>query len=146
MDEELKAFLEERAKGDLYGLLTSKREVYSEPAGRHRWWNDVYKVVEIDGRFIGFLDGETTGDNGLFDVGWEFYEPSVAEAFPYQEIVTKYVSVRVEPAGALAVLEEVRNLIADAAEGAETPGGVEHLGDFRRLIMKWDRLLGEKKA
>lgn len=90
MKADLKAFLEERSKGDLYDLLTSKKVFYQEPAGRHRWWNDVYTVVEIDGRLIGFIDGETTGDDGLYDVGWKFDESTISEAEAYEVTVTKY--------------------------------------------------------
>lgn len=48
--------------------------------------------------------------------------------------------------GEKAVLENVRELISAVEEGAETPGGIEHLGDFRRLVWKWKRMLDQKGA
>ena len=45
--------------------------------------------------------------------------------------------------GEKKVLAEVREIIQSVENDDETPGGVEHLGDFRRLVMKWSRLLEE---
>lgn len=47
--------------------------------------------------------------------------------------------------GEVAVLTEVRELIQDVENDAETPGGVEHVGDFRRLVLRWAELLNGKE-
>lgn len=47
--------------------------------------------------------------------------------------------------GEKKVLAEVREIIQDVDDDAETPGGVEHLGDFRRLIRRWARLLADEQ-
>ena len=53
----------------------------------HRHWNDIDKVVEIDGLLIMFTDCETTGDLGPSDLGWEF-DPSTISLAEAQEIKT----------------------------------------------------------
>lgn len=42
------------------------------------------------------------------------------------------------------VLAEIREITQDVRDEVETPGGVEHMGDFRRLIMRWGELLETK--
>ncbi len=42
------------------------------------------------------------------------------------------------------VLADIREIALGVEEGAETPGGVEHTGDFRRLIQRRGELLAEK--
>lgn len=43
------------------------------------------------------------------------------------------------------VLAEIRELIQDVDDDS-TPGGVEHMGDFIRLVRRWKRLLDEPEA
>lgn len=90
MNAELKAFLEAKSEGDPYELLGESKPVYREERGAHRWWNDVFTVVEIEGRLIGFMNGQVTGDNSLDETGWRFNPDSVCEVEPYEETVTKY--------------------------------------------------------
>ena len=71
-------------------MLSNGRLVYAEIVGRGRWWEDEYRVVDVDGRLIGFMGASTTGDDSPYDVGWEFDENSIHEAEPYEETVTKY--------------------------------------------------------
>ena len=61
-------------------------EIYSEIVDTKRWWKVVFRVVEIDGMFIGFDDAETTGDNSPSDVGFEFNPESIVEVEKVVEI------------------------------------------------------------
>jgi len=70
-----------------YEVLTEfGKEVYSESVGKRRWWEDIFKVVEIDGMLIGYRDAVTTGDDSTYDKGWEFEEGSVCEVERKQEM------------------------------------------------------------
>jgi len=67
---------------DLFETLFEAEELYSKQKTKHRWWIDIFTVVEIDGMFIGFMYAETTGDNNPKDVGWEFDPRSICEVVP----------------------------------------------------------------
>ena len=99
--EEIEKFLTEDciAEGfeptipNLIEVLTEAPQVYSEPAGTHRWWNDVLNVVKIGDKFLGYIWAENTGDNSIFDAGFEFDLSSVKFYEPKEVTVTKYVEV-----------------------------------------------------
>ena len=61
--------------------------VYTRIDGPHRWWNDVFRVVDVSGTLIGCWGAETTGDNSPYDVGWEFDWKSLCEV-ERREVVT----------------------------------------------------------
>ena len=67
-------------------LIRYSDEIYSEIVDTKRWWKVVFRVVEIDGMFIGFDDAETTGDNSPSDVGFEFNPESIVEVEKVVEI------------------------------------------------------------
>jgi hypothetical protein len=81
----------EPTEANILDTLTEAKEVYREIVGEHRWYEDLLKVVEIDGRFIGFIWGNVTGDNCLSDIGWVFKKQSAKFYVPIQVTVTKYV-------------------------------------------------------
>jgi hypothetical protein len=61
--------------------------VYTRVDGEHRWWNDVFRVIDIDGTLIGCYGAQTTGDNSPRDVGWQFDWNSLCEV-ERREVVT----------------------------------------------------------
>lgn len=94
MDEKIKKHvgecLKRQGKDDsedsIIELIRYSKEIYSEIVDTRRWWNDVFKVVEIDGMFIGCDDAETTGDNTPNEVGFEFDPDSIVEVEKVVEI------------------------------------------------------------
>lgn len=73
-------------------LQDSGEEIYSEKIDYKRWWNDIFKVVKIDGMLIGYNDARTTGDRSPSDCGWEFDPESCCEVEKITEtkIITSY--------------------------------------------------------
>jgi hypothetical protein len=58
---------------ELWETITeSGKEVYRGNRDQHRWYNEYFVVVDLNGMEIGFYDAETTGDNSASDIGWEF--------------------------------------------------------------------------
>jgi hypothetical protein len=70
-------------------LLYSAKEVYCEVTDSRRWWDEVFRVVDVDGTKIGFDWANTTGDDSARDKGWEFDPESVC--FVEEETVTKTI-------------------------------------------------------
>lgn len=96
--EELKEFLIEYNKSYGYSiddncLLESLVDlvIYKERKTEHRWWNDYLYIAKIDEKYIGFLWAETTGDDSIYDIGWEFHWDTLAEYEPKEIIKTIYV-------------------------------------------------------
>lgn len=81
---------------DLVESVTEGREIWSEEGSNHRWWRDEYRVVEIDGMYIGFNWATTTGDDTAEEKGWEFDPDTIEEVEKVEEVitVTKYVPVK----------------------------------------------------
>lgn len=75
-------------------LMERGKEVYREVCGEHRWWNEVFVVIDFDGKFIGYVDAETTGDRAPYEVGWEFDPETVVECQPETKVVTVYVPIK----------------------------------------------------
>lgn len=67
--------------------LTEAKVIWSKKTSQHRWWNDIFRVVKINGMLIGYDYAEATGDNSLRDLGWEFNMESICEVKP-KEIKT----------------------------------------------------------
>ena len=66
-------------------------DVYRESLGSSRWWENIFRVTEIEGVLIGYGWATTTGDNNIFDVGWEFDKSSICYVEKKEVITTKYV-------------------------------------------------------
>lgn len=75
-------------------LLDAKKKYTGEPQ-RHRWWNEYFCVVEIDGLEIGFYQAESTGDNCPWELGWEpdLRYVSRVEKHETTQIVTTYTPI-----------------------------------------------------
>lgn len=61
--------------------------VYTKVDGEHRWWNDVFRVVNVGGTLIGCRGAQTTGDMSPRETGWEFDWNSLCEV-ERKEVVT----------------------------------------------------------
>jgi hypothetical protein len=79
---------------DLLEVLTESREVFSEITGSHRWYDDKFVVVEVDGMLIGYDDFYTTGDNDASDMGLEYDIDSVCEVEKKQKMVDYYEPIK----------------------------------------------------
>lgn len=60
---------------------------HSEDLGSSRWWDNLFVVQKINDCFVGYRWAATTGDNNIWDVGWEFNEDSLCFVEPYEETV-----------------------------------------------------------
>jgi hypothetical protein len=75
---------------DLVYRLYNTEALYSEQAGGHRWWDDVFNVAKVGDRFIGYEWAHSTGDKSLDDLGWEFDLSTVCFCEPYEVTETRY--------------------------------------------------------
>ena len=66
--------------------------VFTENRGSHRWWDDIFRVVDVGGTLIGCWGAHTTGDTGLGDVGWEFEWGSLCEVEAKEVTTTVYTA------------------------------------------------------
>ena len=87
MKEDVRILLEKKwgkieNDSDFYYRLTSCKSVWQGDHDEHRWWIEFTEVVELEGRYFGFANASTTGDMGLFDVGWEFDPDTIGEYAP----------------------------------------------------------------
>jgi hypothetical protein len=64
--------------------------VYERREGSHRWWNDVFRVVNVGGTLIGCVGAETTGDSGARETGWVFDWNSLCEVKRKEVVTTIY--------------------------------------------------------
>jgi len=64
---------------------------YKKVVDVYRHWNDVFVVVRIEDRYIGFRTANTTGDAIPFDKGWEFDPSTIAEYVPKEITTTIYL-------------------------------------------------------
>lgn len=80
---------------DIFETLNSVPIIYAKVINSHRWWNDVFCVVELDDMLIGYNGAETTGDNSPLDVGWKFDLETVVEVEKHTEtkMITTYKRV-----------------------------------------------------
>jgi hypothetical protein len=75
MNEKVKAYLTAYCQKnnwatsdeDLREVLTEGKRVYKEIGAAHRWYDETFEVVNIDGMLIGFDYYHTTGDCSLRD-------------------------------------------------------------------------------
>lgn len=75
--------------GDYLMLLDDEGECLSEEmVGSSRWWDDIYRVIQIGGKLIGYASAATTGDDSAYDKGWEFDKSSIEEVEEYEETIT----------------------------------------------------------
>ena len=78
---------------DIIETITEAQIIYTEVTEKHRWWNDTFNVCNLNGLLIGYDWAETTGDMGIFDVGWEFDPKSICEVVEDREIKIVYKKI-----------------------------------------------------
>jgi hypothetical protein len=81
-------------KADNDTLLETLMEgeiIYKESLGDHRWWTEWFCVTKIKDVFIGYTWATTTGDNSIWDAGWEFDWDSLCEVEPKEVVTTIYI-------------------------------------------------------
>jgi hypothetical protein len=76
----------------LQETLSESKVLYKENMGDHRWWTEWFKVIEISGFLIGYTWASSTGDTGIWDLGWEFDWDSLCEVEPKE--VTQIIYVK----------------------------------------------------
>lgn len=79
---------EEPSDGDLLDFLNEGNIKRDDKTSGSRWWNNLRRITEIDGRYFQYEWAETTGDMGIWDAGWEFDWGSLVEVEPYTEVIT----------------------------------------------------------
>lgn len=78
---------------ELFEILLESKPIHKEIVGSHRWYDDQFKVVEVDGLLIGFYDFYMTGDNNADDMGLEHDYDSVCLVEKTQKIIDVYTPV-----------------------------------------------------
>lgn len=86
-------YMSKDADGFLETLCEAGKEIYTEAGESHRWYTDVFCVVQLGYKQIGFTLAHTTGDNSPSDVGWEFDTDSICEVEHRIETVERYYRV-----------------------------------------------------
>jgi hypothetical protein len=79
---------------DLIATITDSYEIWDDPnVDSHRWWDNFFRVVDVNGMKIGFLWASTTGDDSAKDKGWEFDPSTICEVEEKTEtrVITTYV-------------------------------------------------------
>ena len=99
MNDKIREHLEQyAAKNDwgeldddlMFDILFSERPLAIFDRDMHRWGEYFTAVVEIDGMILGFLSAQTTGDQDLEGMGYEFDPDTVREMETYQAMITQY--------------------------------------------------------
>lgn len=67
------------------------KEVWSEIGPAHRWYDEKFVVVDLDGILIGYQSFHTTGDASISDMGLEHDIKTVCEVEKKQKTVYYYV-------------------------------------------------------
>jgi len=73
--------------------ILDARVIWSKMTTSRRWWDEEFRVVEIDGMLIGYDGADTTGDENAKEKGWEFSPASICEVVAQQVVKTEYVKV-----------------------------------------------------
>ena len=102
MNKETKDFLMNYCKNNGYevseqGIKEALRDryvIYSEILETRRWWIDVFFVVAVDEKLIGYDWAKTTGDSSAEEMGWEFDFNSVCEVEKKAKAVTVYEEIK----------------------------------------------------
>lgn len=69
------------------------KEVYSKIGEAHRWYDEEFRVVEVDGYLIGFNDFHTTGDMSAADMDLDFDWESVSLVEKRETVSYEYVKI-----------------------------------------------------
>jgi hypothetical protein len=75
----------------LQETLSESPVIYKENEGDHRWWTEWFRVTKINNVLIGYTWASSTGDMGIWDLGWEFDWDSLCEVEPKEVAQIIYV-------------------------------------------------------
>lgn len=75
---------------DIKELLTEATTIYKELGSSHRWYDEEFRVVNIDGMLIGYDWFHVTGDNSVSDMGLEFDINSICQVEKKQRTIDYY--------------------------------------------------------
>lgn len=78
-------------ENSLIDTLTEAPVIYKEETGKSRWWNNYFRVTEINGLLIGYGWAETFRDESPDDCGWEFNTDTIVEVEQIEITTTVYV-------------------------------------------------------
>lgn len=74
--------------------LMEAKNVFTEIGAAHRWYDEKFVVVNIDGMLIGYDYYHVTGDTSISDMGLDFDINSVCEVEEKQKTITIYEKVK----------------------------------------------------
>lgn len=77
----------------LIEIIMEARAIYEEITCERRWWNDTFKVVNINGLLIGFKSAKANRDESMQDLGWEFDQSTICEVKAVEKTITVYERV-----------------------------------------------------
>ena len=80
---------------EILNTLQSGKEIFSEYKDEHRWWNDKFVVVEIDGMLIGYMYAHANRDESLKDIGWEFDPNTICRVECLEKTITTYEPINI---------------------------------------------------
>lgn len=78
---------------DLVEVITEADEVHSSIESSHRWYDDTWNVVKINGMLIGYAGYHITGDNSMFDMGLEYDLDTFTECKQVEKMCFDYVPI-----------------------------------------------------
>ena len=94
VESHLKAYCEKKGystdQKDMVDLVLEEHTVWRETGDSHRWYDEEYCVVKIDGKLIGYAWYHMTGDASPNDMGLDVDLSSIEFAEEYQVTETKY--------------------------------------------------------
>lgn len=71
-------------------ILTEATPIFKEIGAAHRWYDEEFRVVSIDGMLIGFDWYHVTGDNSIYDMDLTLDFKSVTEVEKWTKTVIFY--------------------------------------------------------
>lgn len=95
MNKKIKKHLENYCRKQKYNTteleaLLEGKEIFSKTTKSHRWYDAIFRVVEVDGMLIGYDWFYMTGDNSPSDMDLEFDVKSVCEVVKRQKVIDYY--------------------------------------------------------
>ncbi len=79
---------------DLVEILLEEKVVYYEIGPSHRWYDEKFIVVNIDGMLIGYDYYHITGDTSISDMGLEINLNSICEVEEKEKTIKYYIPIK----------------------------------------------------
>ena len=86
LEEQNKEYLEE-SFFKCFREYINEDPIHEESLHGSRWWDNITRVAEVNGKLIGYKWAKATGDGNPTDLGWEFDKDTIH----YVEKKTKQV-------------------------------------------------------